>query len=174
MSVAMTSKNIRVWMRVGHRYVGFFMAGIMLIYALSGMVLVFRDINFLKYDQPMQTQVAPNLNEKQLAKALKLKTVDIERQQGDIQFFKDGQYNAVTGEAHYTVKKFPSVLDKMVNFHKAPSKGSMGGLNALFGGCLLFFVLSSFFVFAPKSQIFKRGLVFVGLGAVLSVALMML
>lgn len=169
----MTSKDFKIWMRVGHRYIGYFMAGIMLIYALSGTILIFRDVEFLKYDKAIQTQVAPNLNEKQLAKALKLKSVDIERQQGDIQFFKQGQYNAVTGEASYTVKKFPTVLDKMVSFHLAPSKGSMGGLNALFGITLLFFVLSSFFFFSPKSQIFKRGLLFVVAGAVVSVILLM-
>ena len=62
----------------------------------------------------------------------------------------------------------------MVNFHKAPSKGSMGGLNVLFGMSLLFFVLSSFFLFAPSSKIFKRGLAFVAVGVVLSVILLML
>lgn len=170
----MSSKEFRVWMRVGHRYIGYFMAGIMLIYALSGTVLIFRDVDFLKYDKPIQTKVTPNLNEKQLAKELKLKSVDIERQQGDIQFFKQGQYNTVTGEANYTIKKFPIVLDKMVNFHLAPSKGNMGGLNALFGVTLLFFVLSSLFFFSPKSQIFRRGLLFVLAGAGVSVVLLML
>lgn len=170
----MTIKDFRIWMRLGHRYLGFFMAGIMLIYALSGILLVFRDTDFLKYDKHIQTQVATNLDEKQLGKALKLKTVDINNRNGNVLMFKEGQYNAATGEANYTVKKLPMVLEKMTNFHKAPSKGSMGGLNTLFGACLLFFVLSSFFLFAPKSQIFKRGMVFVGLGAVLSVALVML
>ena len=30
-------------MRILHRYVGFFLAGIMSVYALSGIVLIFRD-----------------------------------------------------------------------------------------------------------------------------------
>ncbi len=169
----MTIKDFRIWMRVAHRYIGFFMAGIMLVYALSGMLLVFRDTDFLKMTQHIQTQVAPQLGEKQLAKALQLKTVDITSQQGDIQTFKEGQYNLATGQADYTVKKLPALLEKMNNFHKAPSKGNMGGLNVLFGGCLLFFVLSSFFLFAPSSRIFKRGLAFVGVGAILSVILLM-
>lgn len=62
----------------------------------------------------------------------------------------------------------------MTNFHKAPSKGNLGGLNTLFGLTLLFFVLSSFFFFSPKSQIFKRGMVFLVAGALLSIGLLML
>ena len=170
----MTSKDFRIWMRVGHRYVGYFMAGIMLIYALSGMLLVFRDTDFLKSPQTIQTMVAPQLDEKKLAKALKLKTVDISHQQGNMQFFKDGQYNAVTGEAVYRVKKLPTMLEAMNSFHKAASKGNMGGLNALFGVCLLFFVISSFFLFAPKSKVFRRGLVATLAGAVLSVLVLLL
>lgn len=170
----MTSKDFKIWMRVGHRYIGYFMAGIMLIYALSGMLLVFRDTDFLKYEKAISTQVAPNLDEKQLAKELKMKGIDVQKKEGDILYFKDGQYNTATGQADYTVKKLPIVLDKMTSFHKAPSKGNMGGLNTLFGVTLLFFVLSSFFFFSPKSQIFKRGLLFVVAGAVLSVALLML
>ena len=98
--------------------------------------------------------VAPQLDEKKLAKALKLKTVDISHQQGNMQFFKDGQYNAVTGEAVYRVKKLHTMLEAMNSFHKAASKGSMGGLNALCGVCLLFFVISSFFYLRQNPKYF--------------------
>ncbi|PAL16202.1 hypothetical protein B8W92_05805 [Moraxella osloensis] len=170
----MTMKDLRIYMRLGHRYVGFFMVGIMLVYSLSGMLLVFRDTDFLKSSKTVKQVVASNLDEKNLAKTLKMKNIDFREQQGDIQLFKDGQYNVKTGEVTYTSKKLPVVLDKMVNFHKAPSKGSMGGLNVLFGLSLLFFVVSSFFLFAPSSKIFKRGLAFVAVGVVLSVILLML
>lgn len=170
----MTTKDFRVWMRIGHRYLGFFMAGIMLIYALSGTLLVFRDTDFLKYDNHIQTKVATQLDDKGLAKALKMRGVEVVKREGDVIYFKEGQYNAATGEADYTVKKLPTVLEKMTNFHKAPSRGSMGGLNTLFGLSLLFFVLSSFFLFAPSSKIFKKGLAFVAVGAILSIVLLML
>ena len=170
----MTMKDLRIYMRLGHRYVGFFMVGIMLVYSLSGMLLVFRDTDFLKSSKTIKQVVATNLDEKNLAKTLKMKNIDFREQQGDIQLFKDGQYNVKTGEVTYTSKKLPVVLDKMVNFHKAPSKGSMGGLNVLFGLSLLFFVVSSFFLFAPSSKIFKRGLAFVAVGAIMSVILLLL
>ncbi|MFX5260797.1 hypothetical protein ABTD18_20010, partial [Acinetobacter baumannii] len=72
----MTMKDFRLYMRLGHRYVGFFMVGIMLVYSLSGMLLVFRDTDFLKYDNYIQTKVATNLDDKGLAKALKMRGVD--------------------------------------------------------------------------------------------------
>jgi hypothetical protein len=35
-------------MRVYHRYLGFFLAGIMAIYSVSGIIMIFRDTDFLK------------------------------------------------------------------------------------------------------------------------------
>lgn len=35
-------------MRTYHRYLGFFLAGIMAMYSISGIVLIFRDTDFLK------------------------------------------------------------------------------------------------------------------------------
>lgn len=35
-------------MRIYHRYLGFFLAGIMAVYALSGVILIFRETPFLK------------------------------------------------------------------------------------------------------------------------------
>jgi hypothetical protein len=35
-------------MRELHRYLGFFLVGIMSVYAISGVVLIFRDTDFLK------------------------------------------------------------------------------------------------------------------------------
>ena len=38
-------------MRIIHRYLGFFLAGIMAVYALSGIVLIFRDTNIFKKEK---------------------------------------------------------------------------------------------------------------------------
>lgn len=168
----MTMKDFRIWMRIGHRYIGYFMAGIMLIYALSGTLLVFRDTDFLKSKQMIHAQLEPNLDNQQLAKALKQRNIEVIKQEGNILFFKEGTYHLTTGQADYTVKKLPLPLEKMTNFHKAPSKGKLGGLNMLFGITLLFFVVSSFFFFSIKSHIFKRGLLFLVAGSLLSLALL--
>lgn len=35
-------------MRIYHRYLGYFLAGIMAVYAISGLTMIFRDTDFLK------------------------------------------------------------------------------------------------------------------------------
>ena len=44
----MSQSNLNTTMRIYHRYLGFFLAGIMAVYAISGIVLIFRDTDFLK------------------------------------------------------------------------------------------------------------------------------
>jgi uncharacterized iron-regulated membrane protein len=43
-----TKTSLPFKFRVIHRYLGFFLAGIMALYALSGIVMIFRDTDFLK------------------------------------------------------------------------------------------------------------------------------
>lgn len=51
--------------RVYHRYLGFFLAGIMTIYALSGTIMIFRTTDFIK--QVKITERDCNLNGKRVA-----------------------------------------------------------------------------------------------------------
>jgi uncharacterized iron-regulated membrane protein len=44
-------KSLSIRMRIIHRYLGFFLSGIMAVYALSGIVLIFRDTDFLKQEK---------------------------------------------------------------------------------------------------------------------------
>jgi uncharacterized iron-regulated membrane protein len=44
----MTKTTVQNSMRIYHRYLGFFLAGIMAVYAISGVVMIFRDTDFLK------------------------------------------------------------------------------------------------------------------------------
>ena len=44
-------------MRIFHRYLGFFLAGIMAVYALSGIVLIFRD-GGLPFKRPVTTELS--------------------------------------------------------------------------------------------------------------------
>ena len=48
-------------MRLYHRYLGFFLAGIMAVYAISGITLIFRDTNFLKSDKLVERQLKPDI-----------------------------------------------------------------------------------------------------------------
>jgi hypothetical protein len=76
-------------MRVWHRDLGFFLSGIMAIYAVGGTVLIFRNTDFLKV-------------EKQIEKA----TSESEREI----VFAEGRYDKQSGLASYTKMELPLPL----------------------------------------------------------------
>ncbi len=159
-------------MRIYHRYLGYFLAGIMAVYAISGIVMIFRDTDFLKKEKQVEQRLAPGLNADSLGKAIRIRDLKIESQRGDIVYFKDGTYNITTGVANYTVKSLPVILDKLTRFHKASTKQPLYYLNIFFGISLLFFVVSAFWMFLPKTTIFRKGLIFTLAGLVLALILL--
>ena len=46
----MEKKSLNQLMRAWHRDIGFFIIGLVIIYALSGIALIFRDTDFLKHN----------------------------------------------------------------------------------------------------------------------------
>ena len=54
-----------------HRYLGFFLAGIMAVYALSGIVLTFRNTDTFKTKEAVSVVLKPGLNAETLGSALK-------------------------------------------------------------------------------------------------------
>jgi hypothetical protein len=159
-------------MRIYHRYLGFFLAGIMAIYSLSGIVLIFRDTNTFKITKEYQKTLAPNLSTEQLGKEIKIKELKAETETEQIISFKQGTYDKVSGEAKYTIQELPTVLKKLTDLHKAETKDPLYYLNIFFGVSLLFFVVSSFWMFMPSTTIFKKGLYFTLAGIVLALVML--
>jgi len=155
-------------MRILHRYIGYFMAGIMAVYAISGILLIFRDTDFLKKEKKINKKIEINIPPEKLGKELKIKGFEVKEQKGDVLIFKEGTYNSKTGEANYTKKELPYFLKKMTDLHKSESKDKFGMLNTVFGVSLLFFVISSFWMFNPKSRIFKKGIYIALIGAIVA------
>ena len=164
------SKTMRVW----HRYLGFFLAGIMAVYAVSGVVMIFRNTDFLKKETTVSKKLKPALSAEDLGKALRIRNFEIESESGDVQSFEDGTYNKVTGDAVYKERSLPPVLDKLTKLHKASTGQPLFFLNVFFGVSLLFFVISSFWMFLPNTTIFKKGMYFAAAGLVLTVVLLLL
>ncbi len=164
-------KNTRTNMRLLHRYIGFFMAGIMAVYAISGVLLIYRDTDFLKKEKKFDKKIEINIPKEKLGKELKIKNLEVKEQKGNLLIFKEGTYNSKTGEAKYTKKELPYFLKKMTDLHKSDSKHKLSILNTIFGFSLLFFVISSFWMFNPKSRIFKKGLIISIIGAILAITL---
>ena len=95
----------------------------------------------------------------------------VEAENGSIVSFKQGTYNRATGEASFTAKELPYLIDKLTKLHKANTKQPLYYLNIFFGLSLLFFVVSSFWMFIPKTKKKKKGLYFTLAGLVLTLLL---
>ncbi len=165
-------KPVNFYMRILHRYIGFFLAGIMAVYAISGIVLIFRDTDFLKNAKQVETILKPGITAEELGKNIKVRDLKFTKTEGDLNYFNQGVYNNNTGKVNYTVKKLPRVLEKLTQLHKASTKQPLYFLNIFFGTALLFFVVSSFWMFKPNTNIFRKGLYFTLAGAVLVLILL--
>lgn len=158
-------------MRIYHRYLGFFLTGIMAMYAISGVVLIFRDTDFLKVENEIERQLEPNLPEAEIGRALRMKEFKADKTEGNVVYFSTGTYDSSTGLAKYKAKQLPYVLDKMTKLHKANTNQPLFYFNIFFGVSLLFFVLSAFWMFMPQTEVFRRGVYFALGGLVLTLVL---
>ena len=159
-------------MRVIHRYLGFFLIGIIAVYSLSGTVLIFRDTDFLKQEKQIVKQIRANAKKGEIMQLLNIRQLRIRKEEGTIIYFEAGQYNKNTGLAEYTVKALPFFLDKITHFHKAKSQDPLFFFNIFFALALLFFAVSSFWMFMPKTAIFKKGMCFTLGGIILTLILL--
>jgi uncharacterized iron-regulated membrane protein len=163
---------MNVKMRIIHRYLGFFLAGIMAIYAVSGILLIFRETNFLKSEKTIEKNFDKDITLEALGKAIKIKDLKIDKEEANILYFKQGTFDRNTGNVTYKAKQYPFILEKMTKLHKATTNQPLYFLNIFFGLSLLFFVISAFWMFMPSSDIFKKGLYFSLGGAVLVLILL--
>ena len=143
-----------------HRYVGNFLAGIMAVYAISGIVLIFRDTDFLKSEKQIEVELKPQIKKENLAKQLRMRGLKNVSETDEIISFENGNYNKSTGLATITVMELPLVLDKLTHLHKAKSGDPLYWFNIFFGISLLVLVITSFWMFRPKTKIFNNGLYF--------------
>ena len=158
-------------MRVYHRYLGFFLAGIMAVYSISGIILIFRTTDFLKSEKQVERELKPGLNGEELGRELRIRELKIQNENAEVLTFEQGTYNKQTGRAIVTVKELPFVIDKLTKLHKANTNQPLFFLNIFFGLSLFFFVLSSFYMFLPKTSVFRKGLYFALAGIVLTLIL---
>ncbi|WP_298953207.1 hypothetical protein [uncultured Nonlabens sp.] len=163
-----TSQKIREL----HRYLGFFLAGIMAVYAISGIVLIFRDTDALKTEIKIEKTIETGLSKDKIGPTLGIKKLKVDREEAGVYYFKGGSYNSATGKASFVKKELPYVLDKMSHFHKAKSGEPLFFLNIFFGVSLLFFVISAFWMFIPGTQIFRKGIIFAAAGLLLTLVLL--
>lgn len=166
-------KSVQYYFRLLHRDIGFLVLGMTIVYALSGIVLVNRDTNFLKSQRQVELQLSPNIPESDLGTALHLRDFKVTKTEGDLIYFgNNGTYNKTTGVANYTNQALPAFMDKLTNLHKASSKSAIHLFSLIYGIALLFLAISSFWMFKANSKNFKRGMIFAGSGIIIVVILL--
>ncbi len=157
--------------RALHRDVGWFLAGLTLIFALSGIAQVYRDSDFLQHEVQVPAQVEPGLEGEDIGRALRVREFKAERTEGSVTYFRGGQYDAATGQAIRTQKEFLFPLDRFSGLHKQRSKEAWHVVVLVYGGLLAFMAISSLFMFKGGSPMAKRGFLLAGTGFVAALAL---
>ncbi|WP_317172927.1 hypothetical protein [Maribacter arenosus] len=107
----------------------------------------------------------------ELGKVVRMREFKIDKEENGVVYFKNGTYDKNSNIVKFTTSELPFILDKMTKLHKASTNEPLFFLNIFFGLSLLFFVISSFWMFVPKTKIFKKGLYFTIGGIVLTLIL---
>ncbi|MDZ7612711.1 MAG: hypothetical protein U5K51_02530 [Flavobacteriaceae bacterium] len=77
----MKDRTVQKNMRLYHRYLGFFLAGIMAVYAISGILMIFRDTDFLKKEIIQERTLAEGTKTEDLGKELRMRDFKITKGQ---------------------------------------------------------------------------------------------
>ena len=166
-------RPVRVTARFLHRYVGYFLIGFTVVYSLSGIILVYRDTDFLKRESRIERKVAPNLSADELGRALHIRGFKVTKEEGDTVLFEGGEYNKKTGIAVYTGKSLPLVVEKCSRLHKSASGNPTHWIAVLFGILLFFLAVSSFWMYAPGTRHFWRNIGVAVAGFVAAIAVLL-
>ena len=170
----MSKSKIHTKFRIYHRYLGFFLAGIMCIYAVSGIILIFRTTDFLKIERTLIKELPIDTPKEELGRMLSIHDFKITGETAHEIRFTQGVYNRITGIAKYQIKELPKFLRKMASFHKSTINSPLFFLNVFFGVSLLFFSISAFFMYVKTTRIFKKGIYIAITGIVLALIMMLL
>jgi hypothetical protein len=154
----MASPKLHNTFRKLHRWLGFFLAGIMAVYSVSGILLIFRSTDFLPFQYTEERQLAQNLDVATLDVTLKLRDFKLLSDTPHKVIFNHGNYDKSTGLATVSKKDYPAPLAKLVKLHKANTNSPLFFLNITFGLALLFFVISAFLLMMPRTLPFKNGI----------------
>ncbi|MEG1553853.1 MAG: hypothetical protein RRZ64_04185 [Rikenellaceae bacterium] len=165
-------KTVNQWMRNLHRDLGFFTIGLIIIYSLSGIALIYRDSDIFKTKQHIEAVLPTNMEATDLGSALKIKNMDVLSEDNESIYFRNGTYNKQTGEVSYNKKALVFPLNKFASLHTLSSKHPIHWFGIALGVILLFLAISSFWMYKPNTKMFKRGMILVASGLVLSLGLL--
>lgn len=167
-------KSIGYYFRALHRDLGYLAVGLVIVYSLSGIVLIYRDKGFMNSEVQIEKAIKPNLEPRELGNELRIREMRETKTEGDVIYFQGGQYNKTTGIATYKTKEVIFPFNKFIELHKSSSKDTSSWFLAVFGILLLFLSISSFWMFKKGTKAFRRGLILSGAGIVLTVIILLI
>jgi len=167
-------KSLSYTMRSLHRDIGFFVIGLTIIYTISGILLIYRDSDFLKHEVNTEREIKPNLSESDLGMALHVRDFKVLKSEGDLVYFNNGTYNKATGLVQYKEKVLPSVFGSSINLHKTSSRSATRWISIIYGSLLLFLAISSFWMFKSKTKLFRRGIYITAVGFIAALILLII
>lgn len=160
-------------MRSLHRDIGFFSIGLIFIFSLSGLVLIYRDTGFLRYERHHEKVLSPNLELSEVGNAIYFRNLEISSTEGEVIFFQNGSYNQETGVVKYTTKEFPDWIKRLNRLHTSASKKFTHWFSTTLAVMLLFLAISSFWMLKPKSKLFRRGIILAVTGILASIIVLL-
>lgn len=175
----LNNKQIRKWLRIIHRDLGYFVVGITLVYAISGIILnhkkhsvdpafktIFIEKQLKNYLTIEQFKAAFN---KEFNSDYQLNTIIPEQQYYQL-FIKGGigKYYTETGQLTFEVYKKKPLVFFMNKLHYNQKKYWTTPAD-FFGAALIFLALSGLFMVRGKNSFIKRGKWYVIAGVLLLV-----
>ncbi|HPR86261.1 MAG TPA: hypothetical protein PLG33_09420 [Prolixibacteraceae bacterium] len=118
-------KSLHYYMHILHRDLGYLVFGLVIIYALSGIVLLYCNTDFLKQEAMAERQLKPGLADEELGREMRLREIRIIKKEGNVVYFQNGTYNKASAMAQFSQKDLIFSFNKFVNFHKAISSNKM-------------------------------------------------
>jgi hypothetical protein len=161
-------------MRSLHRDIGFFVIGLTIIYCISGIVLVYRNTSFFRQEILIEKKLPPNMESMELGKALGNKKFKVSKTEGEILYFRNGSYDKETGNVKYLTYSYPVLIKMFIQLHMASTNSNVHWFTVVYGISLLFLTISSFWMYKPKTKLFRRGLYFTASGIVAVIILLVL
>jgi hypothetical protein len=125
-------KKTKISVRVVHRYLGFFLVGVLAMYSISGITLIFRRTDTFKKTVIKEITIDKNTKNKDLGRVLEIKDLKVDSTVLEMLYFKGGNFNKSNGKVVMTKKEYPFLLDKMMKLHKATTNSPVYWLNIFF------------------------------------------
>ncbi len=151
-------------MRSLHRDVGFLVVGLTILFAVSGVVLVYRNTDTFTIEKQVNKVWEKQMDMDAVVDELPFRRVEGLDENGDTISFKQGYYVRSSGVVSYTYETYPWVIQKFISLHKSRSGNVLHWVATIYGLLLLFLAISSFWMFKPGTGNFQRGLIIAGLG----------